>query len=52
MSGQQSGVHIGGCSPLALKMPPGSKNYDFEARLYRPKRNRACDTCRKRKGEQ
>ena len=41
---------IGGCPP-PLTMPSGGKSYDFEARLYRAKRNRACDTCRKRKGE-
>jgi hypothetical protein len=40
-----------GVAPPSLTMPSGSKNNDFEARLYRAKRNRACDTCRKRKGE-
>jgi len=52
MSGQQSSAPSLGCSPLAPKMPSGNKNHDFEARLYRAKRNRACDTCRKRKGKQ
>ena len=40
-----------GYRPSPLTMPPSGKNTDFEARLYRAKRNRACDSCRKRKGE-
>ncbi|KAF9647000.1 hypothetical protein BDM02DRAFT_3117712 [Thelephora ganbajun] len=30
-------------------MSSDNKNHDFETRLHRAKRNRACDACRKRK---